>query len=152
MICTVEANGHVRDGRAEPIDDDWGKSRLLSSWKPPASPLTRSQDWMALAMPKSSSFSTRCARHRREWRPLSARTAGLATDGHFAQLGKNRPNRMGVTVRKILSVVGTRLNVEGLDAIDGTPIIDIKPVMREFLAREDIREPVWGSELMAAYW
>ena len=59
---------------------------------------------------------------------------------------------MGVTVCKILSVVGTRLNVEGLDAIDGTPIIDIKPVMREFLARGDIREPVWGSELMAAYW
>jgi tRNA (Thr-GGU) A37 N-methylase len=41
--------------------------------------------------------------------------------------------------------------VEGLDAIDGTPVIDIKPVMREFLPREEVRQPQWVSELMAGY-
>jgi len=42
--------------------------------------------------------------------------------------------------------------VEGLDAIDGTPVIDIKPVMREFLPRGDVRQPEWVSELMMEYW
>jgi tRNA (Thr-GGU) A37 N-methylase len=51
-----------------------------------------------------------------------------------------------------VSVEGTRLDVEGLDAIDGTPVIDIKPVMREFLPRGDIRQPEWVAELMSEYW
>ena len=72
--------------------------------------------------------------------------------GIFAQRGKNRPNRIGITVCRIERVEGTRLHVRGLDAIDGTPVIDIKPVMREFLPRGDIRQPDWASELMAGYW
>jgi tRNA (Thr-GGU) A37 N-methylase len=72
--------------------------------------------------------------------------------GILAQRGKNRPNRLGVTVCRILSIEGSRLTVEGLDAIDGTPVIDIKPVMREFLPRGEVRQPEWVSELMAAYW
>lgn len=47
---------------------------------------------------------------------------------------------------------GPRLRVRGLDAIDGTPVIDIKPVMKGFLPRGDIREPAWASELMREYW
>jgi tRNA (Thr-GGU) A37 N-methylase len=39
-----------------------------------------------------------------------------------------------------------------LDAIDGTPVIDIKPVMREFLPRGELHQPQWVAELMAAYW
>jgi tRNA (Thr-GGU) A37 N-methylase len=72
--------------------------------------------------------------------------------GIFAQRGKNRPNRLGVTVCRILGVSGTRLEVEGLDAIDGTPVLDIKPVMREFLPRGDLRQPEWSGALMADYW
>jgi len=48
-----------------------------------------------------------------------------------------------------LTIIG---DVEGLDAIDGTPVIDIKPVMREFLPRGDVRQPEWVSELMMEYW
>jgi tRNA (Thr-GGU) A37 N-methylase len=47
---------------------------------------------------------------------------------------------------------GTRLHVEGLDAIDGTPILDIKPYMREFGPRGDVRQPAWAGELMASYY
>jgi tRNA (Thr-GGU) A37 N-methylase len=39
-----------------------------------------------------------------------------------------------------------------LDAIDGTPVLDIKPVMTGFLPRGDIREPDWARELMRDYW
>ena len=72
--------------------------------------------------------------------------------GIFAQRGKARPNRLGVTQCKIISVSGLSLEVEGLDAIDGTPVVDLKPVMREFLPREAVRQPEWATELMADYW
>ena len=72
--------------------------------------------------------------------------------GIFAQRGKNRPNRLGVTVCRLLSVDGTKLTVAGLDAIDGTPVLDIKPYMRDFAPRGEVREPAWTGELMAGYW
>lgn len=72
--------------------------------------------------------------------------------GIFAQRGKGRPNRIGVTICRLLSAEGLRLRVKGLDAIDGTPILDIKPVMKGFLPRGDVREPQWARELMKGYW
>lgn len=72
--------------------------------------------------------------------------------GIFAQRGKNRPNRLGVTTVKILKREGLQLFVQGLDAIDGTPVLDIKPVMKEFLPREQVTQPDWASELMKNYW
>jgi tRNA (Thr-GGU) A37 N-methylase len=47
---------------------------------------------------------------------------------------------------------GRTLHVLGLDAIDGTPVVDIKPVLKEFLPREPIRQPAWSIELMRDYW
>ena len=72
--------------------------------------------------------------------------------GIFAQRGKNRPNRLGATIVKIIKREGTRLFVQGLDAIDGTPVLDIKPVMKEFLPREDVSQPEWATDLMKKYW
>jgi tRNA-Thr(GGU) m(6)t(6)A37 methyltransferase TsaA len=72
--------------------------------------------------------------------------------GILAQRGKGRPNRIGVTVCRLLKVDGLTLHVEGLDAIDGTPVLDIKPVMRGFLPRGEVHEPKWAAELMKGYW
>jgi tRNA (Thr-GGU) A37 N-methylase len=44
------------------------------------------------------------------------------------------------------------LHVAELDAINGTPVLDVKPVMIEFLPREEIRQPAWLHELMREYW
>ena len=44
------------------------------------------------------------------------------------------------------------MEVEGLDAIDGTPVLDVKPVMKGFLPRGAIREPAWSLEIMERYW
>jgi tRNA (Thr-GGU) A37 N-methylase len=44
------------------------------------------------------------------------------------------------------------LRVAELDAVDGTPVLDIKPVIVEFLPRTPVRQPVWSSELMRSYW
>ena len=72
--------------------------------------------------------------------------------GIFAQRGKLRPNRIGVTVCRLLSVEGLAITVEGLDALDGTPVLDLKPYMKEFGPKGEIRQPSWASELMAGYW
>jgi tRNA (adenine37-N6)-methyltransferase len=72
--------------------------------------------------------------------------------GIFAQRAKGRPNRLGATIVRIVAREGRRLLVEGLDAVDGTPVVDIKPVMVEFLPREPVRQPDWTRELMKDYW
>jgi tRNA (Thr-GGU) A37 N-methylase len=55
-------------------------------------------------------------------------------------------------VCRLLGVDGLSLNVVGLDAIDGTPVLDVKPYMEEFGPRGEVRQPVWSHELMAGYW
>jgi tRNA (adenine37-N6)-methyltransferase len=72
--------------------------------------------------------------------------------GIFAQRGKNRPNRIGITVCRIDRVEGLRIHVTGLDAIEGTPVLDLKPWVREFGPRGEVRQPEWMDELMGAYW
>jgi tRNA (adenine37-N6)-methyltransferase len=72
--------------------------------------------------------------------------------GIFAQRGKNRPNRLGSTICRLISAEGTRIFVAELDAIDKTPVLDIKPVMSEFLPRVPVRQPAWSHELMCKYW
>jgi tRNA (Thr-GGU) A37 N-methylase len=71
--------------------------------------------------------------------------------GIFAQRGRGRPNRIGVSVCTLLSVDGKRVSVRGLDAIDGTPVLDIKPYMHQFGPRGEIRQPRWADEIMADY-
>jgi tRNA-Thr(GGU) m(6)t(6)A37 methyltransferase TsaA len=72
--------------------------------------------------------------------------------GILAQRAKNRPNQLGLTVCRVLRVDGTRLYVEGLDAVDGTPVLDVKPVVREFMPRGAVVQPAWMTELMRGYW
>jgi tRNA-Thr(GGU) m(6)t(6)A37 methyltransferase TsaA len=72
--------------------------------------------------------------------------------GIFAQRVSARPNRLGATIVTIAGRDGRVLRVKGLDAIDGTPVLDIKPVLGEFLPRGEVRQPQWSRELMANYW
>lgn len=72
--------------------------------------------------------------------------------GIFAQRGKNRPNKIGITMVELVEVKQRTLMVKGLDDIDGTPIIDMKPVMKEFLPKGVIKQPAWSTDLMKAYW
>ena len=49
--------------------------------------------------------------------------------GVFATRSQHRPNPLGVHVVTILGVDDLRMRVQGLEAVDGTPIVDIKPVL-----------------------
>ncbi len=149
----LRAIGHVRGGRKEPIDDDWDTVECTIALDP--------AQFQPEATASLGDFShievvfhfdqvadeeiNRGARHprgRTDW-PLV---------GIFAQRGKGRPNRIGVTVCRLLSADGLTLKVRGLDAIDGSPVLDIKPVMTGFLPRGEVREPAWSKELMDGYW
>jgi len=72
--------------------------------------------------------------------------------GIFAQRGKGRPNRLGATICRLKHVEGLKVYIEGLDAIDGTPVLDIKPVMSGFLPRGPFAEPDWAREILEDYW
>jgi tRNA (Thr-GGU) A37 N-methylase len=57
-----------------------------------------------------------------------------------------------VSVCRIAQVSGLTLRVQGLDAIDGTTVLDIKPVLTGFLPRGDVKEPDWARQIMERYW
>jgi len=145
--------GTVRSDRTEPVDDSWDSVRCtiqLDASRFKAEALSGLDSfshvevlyWFHQVRDEKIVSGARHPRGRTDW-PLV---------GIFAQRGKNRPNRLGATVCEIVSVDGLTLEVKGLDAIDGTPVLDLKPVMHGFLPRTPVTEPAWVGEVMADYW
>lgn len=151
-MISIQPVAFVRGGRTAPEDDQWDRERariVLADHLPEEAIMgldafSHAEIIFHFHLVPDDKIETG-ARHPRgnpDWPRI----------GIFAQRGKNRPNRIGVTVCRILSVKGREIEVQGLDAIDATPILDIKPVMREFLPRGEIRQPEWADELMKDYW
>jgi tRNA (adenine37-N6)-methyltransferase len=148
----VRPIGHVRGGRADPIDDDWGGVEASIELDPHLSPdvLAGLADFSHVDIvfvfhgvdEASITLGARHPRNRADW-PLV---------GIFAQRAKARPNRLGVTTCELLGVRDRSVHVRGLDAVDGTPVLDIKPYMTQFAPRTPVRQPAWVDELMAGYW
>jgi tRNA-Thr(GGU) m(6)t(6)A37 methyltransferase TsaA len=72
--------------------------------------------------------------------------------GIFAQRAKNRPNRIGTTICRIDRMEGLTVHVTGLDAVDGSPVLDLKPWVRQLGPRGAVSQPAWVDELMVHYW
>ncbi|HEY2808506.1 MAG TPA: SAM-dependent methyltransferase [Steroidobacteraceae bacterium] len=152
MPVTVEAVGYVSSSRAVARDDGWDAEISMIRLAPGFGPesVQGLGDFSHLEVlyhfhQADPAAVVRGARHPRDnpaW-PLT---------GIFAQRGRNRPNLLGSTVCALVRVEGTTLHVSGLDAIDGTPVLDIKPVMQEFLPRGAVLQSRWSRELMRDYW
>jgi tRNA (adenine37-N6)-methyltransferase len=71
--------------------------------------------------------------------------------GSFAQRAKHRPNPIGVTTVKIERIEGRSLFVRGLDAVEGTPVLDLKPHFPVFDSPRNVVVPEWVARLMAGY-
>ena len=71
--------------------------------------------------------------------------------GIFAQRARHRPNPLGVTAVELLRREKNWLVVRGLDAIDGTPVVDVKPYVPQFDAVKSPRVPAWINQLMEGY-
>ena len=95
--------------------------------------------------------------HKSSWNPetdLVRRPqgrSGLPLTGIFAQRAKHRPNPIGITAVKLLNIKGNTLTVRGLDAIDGTPVLDIKPYFPQFDAVAHAHTPGWVETIMSEY-
>jgi tRNA (adenine37-N6)-methyltransferase len=153
MSIVMTPVGRVEGGRDVPEDDDWGGSRariVLDAGRFDDEALmgldTFSHAEVIYVFDRVTDdqivTGARHPRGNKAWPKI----------GIFAQRGKNRPNRIGVTVCEIVAVDGRTLEVRGLDAIDGTPVLDIKPVMSGFSPRGAHREPAWALEIMEKYW
>ena len=149
---TLKPVATVRGGRTENEDDAWGdvEAEIVLADHLPDEAL-QGLDGFSHAVilfhfdrldPARVNTSARHPRGNAAWPKV----------GIFAQRGSPRPNRLGVTTVEVLGVDGRVLRVRGLDALDGTPVLDIKPVMAGFEARGAIRQPAWAEEIMADYW
>jgi len=148
----VEPIGTVSSPRTQPVDDDWddvaATITLADRFGPEA--LQGLEEFSHVEVvfvfdrvdPDRVQTASRHPRGNPDWPRV----------GIFAQRGSGRPNRIGVTVCRLLAVEGRSLTVQALDAIDGTPVLDVKPYLAEFAPRGEVRQPAWSQELMAAYW
>jgi tRNA-Thr(GGU) m(6)t(6)A37 methyltransferase TsaA len=59
--------------------------------------------------------------------------------GLFATRSPNRPNPIGFSVVELIEINGNRLKVKGLDALEGTPLLDIKPYLPDIDAKSNVR-------------
>jgi tRNA-Thr(GGU) m(6)t(6)A37 methyltransferase TsaA len=152
-VITLTPIGHVRGSRSAPTDDNWDAETTTIELDPnqftPDALLSLDQFSHVEVIyffhheeAAKPNLRARRPRGREDW-PLV---------GIFAQRAKNRPNRLGLTICKILEVKGLIARVSGLDAIDGTPVLDLKPWMAGFAPRGEVREPQWAKELMSGYW
>jgi tRNA-Thr(GGU) m(6)t(6)A37 methyltransferase TsaA len=143
--------GVVKNTRIEPTDDYWGSISSVIELNPeiPEESLTGIEGFSHLevlfnfnkADEKNIAYMG-YPRNNPQW-PMT---------GIFATRKKDRPNHIGLTIVTFVKRVGKKIFVRNLDAIDGTPVLDIKPVIKEFLPDGEIRQPFWASEVMKNYW
>ena len=146
--------GFVVGGRTEATDDDWGGVEAVirlddTQFGPDA--VAGLEEFSHLVVvfqfhlvdPADVQSGARRPRGNPDWPEV----------GMFAQRAKMRPNRLGVSTCALTGVDGLDLHVRGLDAVDGSPVLDVKPFMREFEPPDAlVRPPSWSAELMRGYY
>ncbi|EQA45610.1 hypothetical protein LEP1GSC050_2003 [Leptospira broomii serovar Hurstbridge str. 5399] len=134
------------------IDDDWDKEESYIELNPgiPLESLDGLSDFSHIEVfyifdkvnPDTIVYKSEHPRENPNWPKI----------GIFAQRKKARPNRLGATIVELQRIEERKIFVKSLDAIDGTPVIDIKPVFQEYLPRQNVVQPRWSEELMRHYW
>jgi tRNA (Thr-GGU) A37 N-methylase len=149
----VQPVGTIIGGRAEAVDDAWDTEQALirldgSRFGPETVAGLDAFSHLEVVFrfhlvdPSTINTSARHPRSNPDWPKV----------GIFAQRGKNRPNLLGVSRCRLLGVDGLDLRVRGLDAVDGTPVLDVKPYMAEFGPQGETAQPEWATELMRSYY
>lgn len=154
-LCTMQIHltpiAFVRNSRTTPIDDNWNEiiSEIELAEHIPTEAILHLSDFSHLEIifyfDKVDETSIVFSGHPRG-------NKNYPLTGIFAQRKKDRPNKLGLCTVELIDVKERHLKVKRLDAIDGTPVLDIKPVFKEFLPVGAIKQPAWTSDLMKAYW
>ncbi len=143
---------HVVGGRAKPTDDYWGGSRSIIRIDTArfTSEATRGLDAFShlevvfrfhLQDQTDLNLGARRPRDNPAWPEV----------GIFGHRNMRRVNWLGVSRCRLLWVDGLDLHVEDLDAVDGTPVLDIKRWFVEFGPRGEVHEPAWPGEMLVDY-
>ncbi|MDT8997720.1 SAM-dependent methyltransferase [Paucibacter sp. APW11] len=144
--------GYVSSPRVDLTDDNWGSVEATITIDAPelsAESLKGLETFSHIEViyhlhrvpPEEIERGARHPRGRSDW-PLV---------GILAQRAKARPNLIGLTRCRVLQVEGRTLRVRGLDAINGTPVLDIKPYLAEFGPIGEVVQPAWSHEVMKDY-
>ena len=142
--------GFVTNQVTEPVDEDWGSVISRLTIAPEFAKGIRGLDSFshAVVITYLNRAEFQAAKH------LVRRPRGLDSMpevGIFSQRAKDRPNPIGVTSVKIAGVGENFIEVKGLDAINGTPILDIKPYYPQYDCINDAAVPEWVNRLMNNY-
>ncbi|MFF0494741.1 SAM-dependent methyltransferase [Nocardia sp. NPDC004068] len=143
---------HVVGGRVEPTDDHWGgteaiiridDSRFTEESVQGLDEFSHLEIVFRFHLTDQSDlhFGARSARDNPEWPKV----------GIFGHRNMRRVNWLGVSRTKLLRIDGLDLHVAELDAVDGTPVLDIKPWFAEFGPRGEVRQAPWSVEMLKDY-
>ena len=148
----VEPLAYVVGGRIEPTDDYWGGTRsvIRIDGNRFTADATKGLDEFShlevlfrfhLTDPADLHLGARRARDNPAWPEV----------GIFGHRNMRRLNWLGVSRCRLIEVDGLDLYVEDLDAVDGTPVLDIKPWFIEFGPRGEVRQAKWSTEMLRNY-
>ncbi len=150
MTLNIESIGTVKSPVKEGVDEDWGgvisEIHLEERYASGLVGLNEFSHILVVFYMHKSTFEEGAHLQRR---PQGRQDMPLI--GIFAQRAKHRPNPIGVTAVELLVVRGNIITVRGLDAIDGTPVLDVKPYFPVYDCRVEARTPGWADELMKGY-
>lgn len=146
----IEPIGIVRSPVKEAVDENWGnvvaEIHLLDSMAPGLRGIEQFSHLIVVFFMHQSTFDVETYLARR---PRGR--SDMPVTGAFAQRARHRPNPIGVTAVELLEVRQNVVKVKGLDAIDGTPVLDLKPYLPAFDCRPGAKIPEWVERLMKGY-
>ncbi|BFH68162.1 tRNA (N6-threonylcarbamoyladenosine(37)-N6)-methyltransferase TrmO [Paenibacillus dendritiformis] len=146
----IEPIGTVRSSVTEGVDDNWGKVvaeiHLLPEYADGLIGLHEFSHILVVYYMDRSTFDPAADLVRR---PQGR--SDMPDIGIFAQRAKHRPNPIGITCAKLVNIEGAIIRVQGLDAIDDTPVLDVKPHFPAFDSPSNPQVPAWVNQLMSNY-
>jgi tRNA (Thr-GGU) A37 N-methylase len=151
-VFEVEPVGYVVGGHARPTDDYWGATPAViqidrARFGPDATKGLHDFSHLEVVFrfhltdPADLNLGARRPRDNPAWPEV----------GIFGHRNMRRLNWLGVSRCRLVKVDGLDLHVEELDAVDGTPVLDIKPWFAEFGPRGKVHQPPWPGEMLRDY-
>ena len=151
MNLSVRAVAYIRNERREALDDNWDEvvSTVELAADVPSEALDGLGDFSHVEIVFFADWAEDVP--PAPWHRRPRGNENWPDVGVFAQRNKDRPNRILLSTVKIEEISERFVRVRGLDGIDGTPVLDIKPVFAWSVPRGDVRAPQWSDELGARY-
>jgi tRNA-Thr(GGU) m(6)t(6)A37 methyltransferase TsaA len=148
---TLRAIARVRNDITQPVDTGWGNVQSAIVLKPEWEGAFDGLDQFSHALILTYLHQVAAGHPKIPVRRHPRNRADMPLLGVLSQRARVRPNPIGVTACEIISADARELIVRGLDAIDGTPVLDVKPYVPLFDRIESPVVPPWVNELFTDY-